>query len=63
MLTPSLMGFRKARLARSGQVPILGVTHNEIENVLASRKLDDGGVTHSAANPDYLIRIVAYQNH
>ena len=63
VLTPSLIGFKKARLAAPVRVPILGVAYYEIQNVLAARKLDHGGVTHSGAQADDLIRVVAYPNH
>ena len=63
MLTPSLMGFKKARLAAPVKMPILGIAYYEIENVLMARKLDHGGVTHFGTQADNLIRIVAYPNH
>ena len=56
-------GFQKGEIGRSGQVPILGVAHYEIENVLPARKLDDGGVTHSGTQADDLVRVVAYPDH
>ena len=57
-------GFQKGEIGRSGQVPILGVAHYEIENVLAARNLlNHGGVTHSGTQADYLVRIVAYPDH
>ena len=43
-------GFQESEIGRAGQVPILGISHYEIENVLASRKLNHSGVTHSGAH-------------
>ena len=56
-------GFQKGEIGRSGQVPILGVAHYEIENVLSSRKLNNGGVAYSGTDPNDLVRIVADPNH
>ena len=63
VLTPSEMGFKKGEIGRSGQVPILGISYHEIENVLASRKLNHGGVPHSGADTDDLIRVVGNMNN
>ena len=59
VLTPSADRFQESQIGRSGQVPILGIAYHEIENVLAARKLDHGGVTNSGPQADDLIGVVA----
>ena len=56
-------GFQKGEIGRAGQVPILGVAHYEIENVLPAWKLNHGGVAYSGTQADDLVRVVAYPNH
>ena len=52
--------FQKGEIRGAGQVPVLGIAHNKIENVLALRELDHGRVTDAGVDMDDLIGRVVY---
>ena len=56
-------GFEEREIGGAGQVPVFGIAHHEIENVLAWRELDHGRVPDAGGNVDDLIGHVVYLQH
>ena len=47
--------FEESEIGRAGQVPILGIPHHEIKNVLRRGQHDNSGVPRLGLNPHNLI--------
>ena len=47
--------FQESEIGRAGQVPILGISHHEIKNVLRCGQHDYSGVPRLGLNPHNLI--------
>ena len=54
-LYPGCNGFQEGHIRRAGQMPVLGIPDNEIEDRFVLRQNDDGGMTHLRLNIDQLI--------
>ena len=52
---PFRNGFEESEIGRAGQVPILGIPHHEIKNVLGRGQHDYSGVPRLGLNPHNLI--------
>ena len=53
-------GLQKGEIGRAGQVSVLGVPDNEIEDGLSRRQLNHGGVPDARVDADDLIGLVLY---
>ena len=56
-------GFQKGEIRRAGQVPVLAVADNEVEDVLVRRELDHGRVPDAGGDADDLIGCVYDLQH
>ena len=52
---PGCNRFQERHIRRAGQMPVLGIPDNEIEDVFVLRQNDDGGVPHLGLDIDELI--------
>ena len=52
---PRCNGFQERHIRRAGQMPVLGIPDNEIEDVFVLRQNDDGGMPHLRLDIDELI--------
>ena len=48
-------GFQERHIRRAGQMPVLGIPDNEIEDAFVLRQNDDGGMPHLRLDIDELI--------
>ena len=56
-------GFEEGEIRRAGQVPVLGIPDDKVEDVLARRELNHGGVSDAGGDGDDLIgRVLDLQN-
>ena len=53
-------GFQEGEICGAGQVPVLGIADNEVEDVFVGRQLNDGGVPDARVDLDDLIGRVLY---